>query len=290
MTALADDVDGAAVSGGDGFGDGQAHAGSVDEVALIFAAIELIEDEAQLHFLNAGAVIGDAGDQSVAGHFGGDGDGTVFGRVGVGVFDEASEDVLDAIEVDADGRKRWIDIYLDGPGAEEIFALGESGSNDVGHGGRLEVQFEFAGVEASHFGGVTNELIQPIAFFVDDGEKFAGPSVMRFKTGFRSGKQAGDGDLDGSKGSAEVVGNGVEKGGFELFAFASSLGFTQVFDGAGAFDGDGDHGGEGFERFGGEQAAGNAQTADGAGAHADGNEREAATGVAERLAAEHGEF
>ena len=60
MIGLADDVDSAAMSGGDGFGDGKAHPGAVNEVALIFAAVKLIEDQAQLHFLDARAAVGDA--------------------------------------------------------------------------------------------------------------------------------------------------------------------------------------------------------------------------------------
>ena len=130
------------------------------------------------------------------------------------------------------------------------------------------MQFEFTGVEASHFSGVTDELIQAVALLVDDGEKFV-RLVDRWP---REWKKASDRNFDGSERSAEVVSDGVEERGFELLPFPGSFGFSQVFDGAGAFEGDGDHRAEGLESLGGEQAAGNGQAADRTGTHANGNE------------------
>jgi len=67
------------VGGDDGAGDGKAHAGAANLVALIAAAIKLVEDEALLEGIDAGAAVGDAESDVIAGLFGGDGDGAILG-------------------------------------------------------------------------------------------------------------------------------------------------------------------------------------------------------------------
>src|SRR5258708_28917857 len=60
MIELAGHADGAAVSFHDGFRNRQSHSSSLNDRALVFAAIEFVEDEALLHCFDTGAMIGDA--------------------------------------------------------------------------------------------------------------------------------------------------------------------------------------------------------------------------------------
>ena len=59
--------------------DGQTHARALHPVALILAAIELVEDQHLLHVFNAGALVGDADFEVGALDLGRDPDGR-FGR------------------------------------------------------------------------------------------------------------------------------------------------------------------------------------------------------------------
>ena len=56
----------AAVRFDDGFGDRQAHSGSLHGVALVLAAIKFFENEALLGIVDAGAAVGDAGGDEIA--------------------------------------------------------------------------------------------------------------------------------------------------------------------------------------------------------------------------------
>ena len=82
MAALAGKGHAAAVCFDDGFGDGQTHAGALYQIALILTTIEFFEDEALLEVVNAGAAVGDAGGDEIAGEFRGDGDGLADGALG----------------------------------------------------------------------------------------------------------------------------------------------------------------------------------------------------------------
>ena len=74
---LAGDADGASVGLDDGFCDRQAHAGALDAVALVLAAVELVEDQGLLEVIDAGAAVGHADDHLPVPRLGGDADGTV---------------------------------------------------------------------------------------------------------------------------------------------------------------------------------------------------------------------
>ena len=54
--------------------------------------------------------------------------------------------------------------------ARDVLALRERRGDNFRHRMGLELQFEFAGIEARHFGGVADQLVQAVALFVDDGE------------------------------------------------------------------------------------------------------------------------
>ena len=66
------------VRGDDGFGDRQTHAGAANEIALIFAAIKLVENHGLFEVVDAGTAVGDAGGDGIAVEFSGDGDGLIF--------------------------------------------------------------------------------------------------------------------------------------------------------------------------------------------------------------------
>src|SRR6202158_4890346 len=86
MIELAGYADGAAVSFHDGFRNRQSHSSSLNDRALVFAAIEFVEDEALLHSFDTGAVIGDAEQYEISIVFRADNDGLVFFRIQIGIF------------------------------------------------------------------------------------------------------------------------------------------------------------------------------------------------------------
>src|SRR5271170_923690 len=57
---LAGDADNAVVGFHDGFGDGQSHARALHTIALVAAAVELVEDQRLFKVVDAVSVIGDA--------------------------------------------------------------------------------------------------------------------------------------------------------------------------------------------------------------------------------------
>src|SRR5713226_9427908 len=120
------------------------------------------------------------------------------------------------------------------------------------------MQLEFAGFELGHVGGFFDEMIQAVALFVDDGEKFA---VLRRLRGGGT-EQIGYAGLDGREWGAEIVGDGIEERGFESLALAFGFSFAELLDGAGAFNGDGYERADGIQRLPRQTHAGNAEAAD----------------------------
>ncbi len=138
---------------------------------------------------------------------------------------------------------------------------------------RLEMQFEFTGFEAGHFGGLFDEMIQAVAFLVDDGEQFL--AVMRIDVAQVPGReQAGDRGFDGGQRSAEIMGDGIKQGGFQTLALALGFRLAELLDGAGAFDGDGDRLPTASSVCARKRAPGNTQAGDGTHAQANRNEIE----------------
>src|SRR5882672_9715731 len=60
MIELAGHADGAAVSFHNGFGNRQSHSSTLDDGALIFAAIKFVEDQTLFHSVNSWTLIGNA--------------------------------------------------------------------------------------------------------------------------------------------------------------------------------------------------------------------------------------
>ena len=96
--------------GDNGFGDGKAHAGAADQVALIAATIKLVENHALFKGIDAGTMVGNAEADRITVIFRGDGDGPIFGRINMGIVDELDEDVGGSFGVGAHVRKIGVDI------------------------------------------------------------------------------------------------------------------------------------------------------------------------------------
>ncbi len=96
----------------DGFGDGQAHARALHQVALILTAIKFLEDEALLEVVNAGTTIGDAGDDEITGELRGDGDGLSSGRILIGVFKQMDQSFAGARNIHADARQAGLYVHV----------------------------------------------------------------------------------------------------------------------------------------------------------------------------------
>src|SRR5580698_735209 len=74
VAKLAGDADTSLVGRDDGLGDRQSHSSAAHEVALIFAAVKLVENHGLFEVVDARAAIGNAGGDGVAGLFSSDGD------------------------------------------------------------------------------------------------------------------------------------------------------------------------------------------------------------------------
>ena len=79
MSQLAGHANRATVRLHDGFGDGQAHAGALDQIALILPAVKLVKNQAHFQLINARSAIRHGGGQQISRHLGADGDGPVSG-------------------------------------------------------------------------------------------------------------------------------------------------------------------------------------------------------------------
>src|SRR6202171_4894174 len=84
--------------------------------------------------------------------------------------------------------------------------------------------------------------------------------------------------------------NGIKESGFQALPFACRFRFTELFDGACAFESDSDHGAERFQGLAGKQTSRNTQASDRTRSHSHRNERETAARVSERLLALRGQL
>ena len=217
--------------------------GAADQVALILAAIKLVENHGLLEVFDAGTAVGDAGSDGVARLFGRDGDGLVLWRIEIGVVDELDNGFPDAFEIGGYWREIVVDFKYDFAACERSFGMAERCFDDVGNLGGLKIEFDFAGFELGHFAGFFDEMVQAIALFVDDREKF----FALGRIGILGSEEAADGGFHGGERRAEVVGDGIEQSGFEALALALGFGLAELLDGAGALDGDGDERADGFD-------------------------------------------
>src|ERR1700739_2218361 len=160
------------MSGDEGLGDGQTHAGTADLIALVPAPIELVENEALLEGVNAGAMIGNAERNEIASELGGDSDGMVFGGVKMGVIDELDEDVLGAVQIGHDKGQVTVNVKIDRAVAKGFFHMLQSSLDESVNREWFKLKLDRAGFEPGHFRGFLDEVIEAVALRVNDGEKF----------------------------------------------------------------------------------------------------------------------
>ena len=97
------------------------------------------------------------------------------------------------------------------------------------------MQFDFTRFEPRHLGSLFDEVVQPVAFLVNDGQQF----VSLRSRNFPAGKQACYRRFHGGQGRAEIVRDGIQQRGLQPFALALGLRLAELFDGPCALDGDG---------------------------------------------------
>src|SRR5713226_4580196 len=105
MTKLTGDADRAAVSFDDRLGDGQAHASTLHEIAMVFSSIKLVEDESLLIFFDARPVVGHADMKHGVKQFGRYRYRTARRGISVRIFNQANEDVSYSHEVRSRSRQ-----------------------------------------------------------------------------------------------------------------------------------------------------------------------------------------
>ena len=261
LAELAGDSDGAAVGLCDGAADGEAHAGAGDVGGALAGAVELVKDEGLLERVDADAAVGDGKGDHVGASLGAEKDGAAGAGIFDGIFKQVAEELREPFGVGFDLRE----VGREGEGEGVLGEQAGGGLNgalgELGGGLRYEAHADFERVELGHFDGLSDEAVEAVGFFFDDGEQVGGAGSV--ETG---GAESRDGDLDGSKGGTELVGDGIHHHGAEALAFLGGLGAGDLFDGAGAIERDGNEATDSLEGAGGELRA--AQDEDAAGADA----------------------
>ena len=83
-----------------------------------------------------------------------------------------NENVAGAFCIRRDRRDLRTDLQLDRAVAQGGLEMQEGTFNQRRGFDRRTLQMNFASFEASHFGGFFDEVIEAVALFIDDGEKF----------------------------------------------------------------------------------------------------------------------
>jgi len=164
------------VGGEDGGDDGESEAGTGGELALIAAAIKLVEDEVAFVGCDARAVVFDADGEEIriggGVRDGGDADAAAAGGIFSGVLQEVAEDFADGGGVDEDvgeiGRGGEVDRVAGELGGVFVDGVVDEG----GEGLRLAAEFDGTVVLLRHFNGLADEAVEAVALFVDDGDQF----------------------------------------------------------------------------------------------------------------------
>jgi len=112
VARLAYNADFATVQFDNCLGNWQPHTGTLNDHALLSAAVELFKDHLLFHIVNSRPMIGDAGNNFVILQFGGDVDGSVWRRIFSSIVQKMSDDLRDSIHIHSQrGEVRWnIDI------------------------------------------------------------------------------------------------------------------------------------------------------------------------------------
>ena len=208
-------------------------------------AVEAVEDEGLFGGIDADASVGDADGDDAVFLFGGDEDGRFCFGVFGGVFEEVAEDLADHLGVGGHGGE-IAELDIDGVGCADSAAAFDGGFDQVRDADGSEVHVHLLGFDLRHLDCLTDEAVEPVAFFVDDGEEFATVGEVDVV----AGEQGGGGAFDGGERGSELVGDGVEDEVAEALAFLVGLIFRDVFERLCAVERDGDEAADGLVAFG----------------------------------------
>ena len=182
------------------------------------------------------------------------------------VIEEVDKDLFDPLRVCEDGGQVFGQPELDGMPVQlrrrALQGCLQKGRQGVG----FKAHLDFAAVELGHLDGFADEAVEPVGLFVDDLDEVA--PVLDAQVFIV--EQGRGGGLDGGERGPELVGDGVEHGGAEPFAFLARLAAGSALEGFGTVDGDGDEAAEGFEGGAGEPGIGEEKDASGADADTQG--------------------
>src|SRR5215471_2338519 len=159
------------MSSHDSLGDGQAHARAAYLVTLVSAPIELVEDQTLFERIDARAAVRHAEADCIAGQFCGNRDGLVLRRIQVRVVDQLYQDVASAIGIGQNERQLVTDVELERVVAKRSSEVLQRAIDQPGCFYRPQIQLNFTGFKARHVRGLFYQVIQAVAFFVDDRQE-----------------------------------------------------------------------------------------------------------------------
>ena len=149
----------------------QAHAGSVDLCPLIPSAIEFFEDERLFEIVDARPAVGDVDGDHLVLRFGRDADRSFVRGIFRGVIDQMYQNFLDMRRVHTRLGKVVRDHDVHRMMNEELLQFFERLLDHWADWRSFKAEFDFVGVELRHFGGFSDQAVQSIALFVDDGQQ-----------------------------------------------------------------------------------------------------------------------
>ena len=126
-------------------------------------------------------------------------------------------------------------------------------------GNSPEFELDFACFQFGHFRGVFHQFVQAVALLVHDLQQLLLMAALRRM----SGQQGTDGGFYRGQWRPEIVGDGVQQGGFETFTLAIGFGAAQLLDRARPFDRNSQQSANRLQGLARERRARDSKTADG---------------------------
>src|SRR6185437_6429850 len=112
VAELADQANDAAMRFYDGFRDGQSHARALHTITFTFATIELVKNQSLFEIVYARPVIGHTNDKLTITRFCGNMNRRLAGRVFTGVFQQLTQNISDALQINPDKRRAVGQVYF----------------------------------------------------------------------------------------------------------------------------------------------------------------------------------
>src|SRR5437016_3752496 len=180
----------------------------------VFSAIELVKNHSLLEIIDARAAVGNAGGYGVARKFSGNGNGLLFGRVEIGVFDQLNERFFRALEIGPHRGKAVSYADVDAAPGQRALAMRQRGVNDVLDRCWSEIERHLSRFQLGHLASFFDKVIQAVALLIDDRQEFVGLWGIELG-GCQKTRHRG---LHRGQRSAKVMRDGIEQGGFQTFA------------------------------------------------------------------------